>query len=196
MTKRLMITRYGYIEVDAITLSDAETIDFVKNNCKAIDFDWEPICWDDLKIVDEFKDESQNTEEILSEEEEYRYQLLGRLQQDCKYYLGHGNRQAKYLWTKNEAKQISYMKNLYLNLPQKPEWISMEEIEEYKKQMLYASPTSSTTMKASRLIAMLQSYVDKKGDCEVIVRDIVKGENLDICSVGWYFDSEKIHIEI
>ena len=51
-------------------------------------------------------------------------------------------------------------------------------------------------MKASDLVAMIQSYIDKNGDREVVVHDIVKDEDFDICSVGKYFDREELHIEI
>lgn len=53
-------------------------------------------------------------QEILSRPEEFRYQLLGRLQSDCNYYLGNGNRSADHaLWAHDEAKQIETMKALW-----------------------------------------------------------------------------------
>lgn len=66
----------------------------------------------------------------------FDYQLLSRLQQDCDYYLGAGNRANKHLWAQNEAAQIEKMRELYEQLPEKPEWLSLEQIEQYAVQML------------------------------------------------------------
>ena len=56
MGKRLMIKRYGYIEVVG-NVSDNEAIDHVKNHCSANDFDWGSPDWDDLQVVEETDDE-------------------------------------------------------------------------------------------------------------------------------------------
>jgi hypothetical protein len=66
----------------------------------------------------------------------FEYQLLGRLQMDCEYYLGHGNRATKHLWAGNELEQIEKMKELYAGLPEKPEWITLEKISEYEAAMV------------------------------------------------------------
>ena len=68
----------------------------------------------------------------------FNYQLLARLKQDCEYYLGHGNRAKKHLWACDEAEQIAKMKALYAGFSENPEWISLEEIEQYKAKMLNA----------------------------------------------------------
>ena len=60
----------------------------------------------------------------------FNYQLLGRLQMDCEYYLGHGNRAVKHLWADNEAEQIAKMKEIFEALPEKPEWITLEKSAE------------------------------------------------------------------
>lgn len=75
-----------------------------------------------------------------SDEAKFNYQLLARLQQDCDYYLGHGNRAKKHLWAGDEAEQIQKMKDVYASLPEKPEWITLERIEQYEAQMLTTSP--------------------------------------------------------
>lgn len=74
-----------------------------------------------------------------ADEANFNYQLLARLQQDCDYYLGHGNRAKKHLWAGDEAEQIKKMKEVYASLPQKPEWITLEHIEQYEAQMVTAS---------------------------------------------------------
>lgn len=66
----------------------------------------------------------------------FSYQLLGRLQQDCDYYLGAGNRCKKHLWAQDEAAQVEKMRELYNQLPEKPQWLSLEQIEQYATRML------------------------------------------------------------
>lgn len=63
------------------------------------------------------------------------YRLLSRLKYDCDYFLGNGNRYAKHLWAGNVTAQIAKMRELYEILPVKPEWIGMQDIDEYEKQM-------------------------------------------------------------
>lgn len=68
---------------------------------------------------------------------EYTYMLLSRLVMDCKYYLGNGNRFDGHLWAGSVDKQIAKMKELWNTLPEdmKPEWLSMEDIENYEREM-------------------------------------------------------------
>jgi hypothetical protein len=54
---------------------------------------------------------------------------------DCDYFLGYGNRCEKHLWAEDVPKQIQKMKELHNNFEEKPEWLSMAEIEDYEKQM-------------------------------------------------------------
>ena len=70
-------------------------------------------------------------------DEEFRYRMLSRMQADCSYYLGYGNRHAKHLWAGNEKDHIACMKALWESFPEdgKPEWLTFERIEEYEKQM-------------------------------------------------------------
>lgn len=69
-------------------------------------------------------------------DEKGRYMFLSRMQQDCGYFLD-GHEYNKFLWAGNVEDQIKYMKWLYNSFPKnkKPEWISMEEIEDYEKRM-------------------------------------------------------------
>ena len=69
---------------------------------------------------------------------ESTYMLLSRLQMDNKYFLGCGNRQVKHVWAGSVEEQIKEMKKLYNSLPEnaKPEWLSMDDINEFEKNML------------------------------------------------------------
>ncbi len=76
--------------------------------------------------------------DILKQDDKFRYQLLGRLRQDCDYYLGYGNRCAKHLWSGDEKEIIITMKLLWNSFlsENKPEWLTWDEILEYEKAML------------------------------------------------------------
>lgn len=76
------------------------------------------------------------TGDSATQDSDFNYQLLSRLQQDCEYYLGHGNRVKKHLWALDEVEQIKKMKELYEGFREKPEWISLEDIERYEAAMI------------------------------------------------------------
>ena len=63
------------------------------------------------------------------------YRLVGRLKADCDYFLGAGGRAEKNLWAGNVREQIAKMRELYALLPEKPEWLTMEDIDRYAQRM-------------------------------------------------------------
>lgn len=63
------------------------------------------------------------------------YRLLGRLKADCDYFLGTGGRAEKHLWAGNVREQIAKMRELYAALPEKPEWLTPEDIDRYTQRM-------------------------------------------------------------
>lgn len=75
---------------------------------------------------------------LLGMSEGHRYRLLSRFRMDCEYYLGAGNRCAKFLWAGTEQAHINAMLALWDSFPEKrrPEWISREDILRYQTQML------------------------------------------------------------
>lgn len=66
---------------------------------------------------------------------EFDYMLLGRLQSDCDYFLGNGNGYEGHLHQLSVDAQITKMKELWNRLQEKPEWLSMEDIEQYEIDM-------------------------------------------------------------
>lgn len=76
--------------------------------------------------------------DILQTDERFRYQLLSRLQSDCNYYLGYGNRNKKALWAENETEQIEVMKELWKSFADddKPEWLTWSDILDYEIKMI------------------------------------------------------------
>lgn len=91
-----------------------------------------------IEYIESYKDiiiEIKNNED---RNEKFKYRLLSRLQQDCDYYLGNGNRCKRHLWAEDEAEQIAKMKELYnwFDDDKKPEWLTYEDILNYEKNMI------------------------------------------------------------
>ena len=82
-------------------------------------------------------EEDETLKELLSGEDTFRCSMLDRLASDCRYYLGNGDRSKEVLWAKDEKEQIKYMKALYnsFNNNNKPNFISMEDILQFEKEM-------------------------------------------------------------
>ena len=80
----------------------------------------------------------------LNGDDKFRYMMLGRLQSDCKYVLGAAKGNTRHLWVKNDIKtHCALMRELYKSLPEEPDWVSLEDIDNYEKEMLnYASSRS------------------------------------------------------
>lgn len=66
---------------------------------------------------------------------EFLYSMLSRLESDCKYFLGNSNGYEKHLWASTIDGQISAMKEIYNKLQEKPEWLTLEQINDYEKEM-------------------------------------------------------------
>lgn len=81
---------------------------------------------------------TKNNIAMINREPGFRYRLLSRLQSDCDYYLGNGNRCKKHLWAGDEQKQIDLMIELHNSFgpDKKPEWLTMDEILEYRNKMV------------------------------------------------------------
>lgn len=82
----------------------------------------------------------------LNKDDSFRYMMLSRMQSDCKYYLGHGNRNEKDLWAKDPATHIAIMKELYDSLPEEPQWLTREELAGYEEEMVTSSVNESVEL--------------------------------------------------
>lgn len=91
-----------------------------------------------IKLEENEQLEFINIPKFPNRQQRFNYQLLSRLQSDCNYYLGNGNRNAKQLWAGNEVEQIEKMKELWNNFEAdvKPQWLTMEQIEDYASKMI------------------------------------------------------------
>lgn len=90
------------------------------------------LTFDDLISVSEEELESIGVEPEQSADD---YRLLSRLKADCDYYLGAGGRAEKHLWAGSVEAQITKMRELYDALPEKPEWLTEQDIDRYESQM-------------------------------------------------------------
>ena len=86
---------------------------------------------------------------IKESKQEHDYNLLGRLVSDCKYYLGGGYGAEKHLWAKSVEDQIAKMKEIYNSLDVKPEWLTMQDIEHYEKEMKKVKSSKNESYKKS-----------------------------------------------
>ncbi len=97
-----------------------------------------------VKLYDPYNDEyfPINTDKIyyepLPRDKAFEYSMLGRLQSDCEYFLGNGNGYEGHLWAHTVEAQIKEMRDRWnaFEADEKPEWLTMEQIDEYEKLML------------------------------------------------------------
>lgn len=86
------------------------------------------------------------TEEVVCDDpfvrhpREMDYMMLGRLKADCDYFLGNGNGYEGHLYYKSVEKHCNEMEKLWNSFTEdeKPEWLTMKQIKEYREQMLKA----------------------------------------------------------
>lgn len=74
---------------------------------------------------------------------EFEYRMLSKLQSDCAYYLGYGNRSLSILCNNSVQTHIDRMKELWNDFPadQKPEWLTWEQLLQYEKAMTESEKT-------------------------------------------------------
>lgn len=98
--------------------------------------------WDIRRLENQLKAIKRNEAVVtlnahnLNRGNKFRYMMLNRMQCDCEYYLGFGDRNANHsLWALNEADHIAIMRALWLSLPVSPEWLTLEQIDKYAGKM-------------------------------------------------------------
>lgn len=79
----------------------------------------------------------------MSKDETFKFQLLGRLKSDCDYFLGEGRGCEKNLWGKTIGEHTATMLELWDALSEKPEWLTKEQILDYKEKMYAQSEKKS-----------------------------------------------------
>ena len=118
--------------------------------------------------------------DLLNHDAKFRYQMLSRMQQDCEYFLGYGNGYEPRLWAGNVEDQIKYMKDLWNSFDddEKPEWLSMEDIEKYEKDMLAKRAKNESSDEIVQAVAdKRQADFDKALEDEIAAKDEVNAEH-------------------
>lgn len=113
---------------------------------------------DEYKAKEDLDDQLEKIEESF--DPEYNYQLLDRLKSDCEYFLGNGNRAEKNLWAGNVKDQIAKMKEIYNTLEEKPEWLTIEDIEAYEAKMNLTESTDKN-ISDEEIETALNTYLEK-----------------------------------
>ena len=115
-----------YLDGQFLERRQYESLDeLIQNELAELDFDGL------VSVSDEELESIGATPEQSSDD----YRLLSRLKADCDYFLGAGGRAEKHLWAGNVREQIAKMRELYALLPEKPEWLTMEDIDRYAYRM-------------------------------------------------------------
>ena len=122
--------------------------------------------------------DNDKVNELVNEPTDYKYQLLSRMISDCEYYLGNGNRHDKYLWAGNVQDQIKYMKAIYNSFKnnEKPEWTSIDEIDELERQM---TKDTKTEAKDGKENPEYKSFSEDMNEIERTINFIKQPKNKD-----------------
>ena len=76
-----------------------------------------------------------NVRLMINMNSEFQYKMLDRMKSDCEYFLRYGNRCTKDLWGKSVNAHIESMRQIWNELKEKPEWLGLEQINEYERKM-------------------------------------------------------------
>ena len=66
----------------------------------------------------------------------YEYMMLSRLQSDCEYFTNYGKCMLNRKTESDIYSLIEEMRDIYNSLEDKPEWLSLEDINKYEAEML------------------------------------------------------------
>lgn len=95
-----------------------------------------------IKIQEEVRIPQKDLDLILEkgdkirilEDEKFNYMMLDRLRQDCAYAINQ-SKSTRHLWGKTVDAHIAEMRRLYRLVKEKPEWLSLEDIDMYEKEL-------------------------------------------------------------
>ena len=105
-----------------------------------------------------------------------QYRLLDRLCADCEYFLGAGQRAEKHLWAGSVDAQIEKMRELYAQLPEKPDWISLDVINAYARRMAAPEPVENTAEASPEETQILDEALDAHHGQIDMLMQAVRGE--------------------
>lgn len=129
-------------------------------------------------------------EKTVTDERDVRhsYMLLGRMVEDCKYYLeNHGSEEQ--LWAKNVEEQIQAMKGFWYSLDEKPQWLTEEELEDYAARMLKEKEDRMAAIQQENGISNSKTDMDmeEKNESKKEMKDGINVYKMDNGKYGVYF---------
>ena len=116
----------------------------INNGCGDLDLhtgayetEWGEICGEPNKRVTE---PIECDEPFIRHPRDFDYMMLDRMRSDCDYFLGNGNGYEGHLMYGSVEKICDEMERLWKSFSDedKPEWLSLEQIKEYRVKMLNA----------------------------------------------------------
>lgn len=129
-----------------------------------------------------------------SNDQQFEYMLLDRLRTDCNYFLKHPHE--KHLWAGSIDGQIEKMKELYDTLKIKPEWLSMEDINRYEKDMKAAASDKEVTAAQSVRTYRVNELIKEIHDTIYNVSSkYLKAEGWDMADIADYFVADVQEVE-
>ena len=124
-----------------------------------------------------------------------QYRLLDRLRTDCEYFLGAGQRAEKHLWAGSVEAQIAKMWELYDELPEKPEWLSTEEIDEYARRMSAPEPAAESSAEPPEETRILDEALGAHNGQIDMLMQAVRGE-LTVGTIRYSIFEGRPHISM
>ena len=118
-----------------------------------------------------------NSESAQILDSTFNYRRLSQMKAGCEYFLGAGNRKNTHLWEESIYSHIKEMRRIYDLLPEKPEWLTMEEIDSYAQRM---APRYQVVVYHSIINGFdeMPEYQTLQ-EAEQIARDFVSGKKVD-----------------
>lgn len=124
-----------------------------------------------------------------------QYRLLDRLCADCEYFLGAGQRAEKHLWAGSVDAQIEKMRELYAQLPEKPDWISLDIINAYARRMAVPEPVENTAEASQEETQILVEALDAHHGQIDMLMQAVRGE-LTVGTIRYSIFEGRPHISM
>lgn len=124
-----------------------------------------------------------------------QYRLLDRLCADCEYFLGAGQRAEKHLWAGSVDAQIEKMRELYAQLPEKPDWISLDVINAYARRMAAPEPVEDTAEASPEETQILDEALDAHHGQIDMLMQAVRGE-LTVGTIRYSIFEGRPHISM
>ena len=131
-----------------------------------------------------------NTSNLMENEDgqKFEYMMLSRLQSDCEYFLNYGKGSLNRLPSKNIDEHITYMKELWNKLKIKPEWLSLEDILNYEKEMKNYSLKEGKKSLKERIEGQYRFKVTDEDTFDILAEELWEKAPGVLDKIGWSMD--------